>query len=401
VVQLLFNSGVKLTSKTNASQIIRILFLLALPLAVCSSGSAATLQGKVTDVIDGESIAILSQTHTLKVKLIGVAAPEKDQAYAGVARQHLADLILNKFVMVRYSALRDGYLVGQVWLTDMDVCAQMLRDGAAWYKSHEGELSELDRQIYEASQTAARNERRGLWQEDSPQSPWDFRNAQLPMPTPSLQRQSATSGRGRSVGLSSEDLMNSVRQSSSLVSSVTQPSSFSGQPDFKKLSSDGGPGRWLKYQPEDRHFSVLARSDGVEMMIPVVDGQGHKTDVHHLIGSDNGTLYLMTWAKGKNGISTDASAAADTVNAMLSELNRVRGRLGIPELTATPGRSLRVDGYDGRQYSLTAGSVSGVVRVLSKQIGDEREVFLLGVLNRSGAGNTGEEFFDSLKIRQN
>lgn len=125
--------------------ILRILFLLALPLAVCSSGSASSLQGKVAEVVDGESIAVISQNHPVKVRLIGVAAPEKSQAYASIARQHLSDLVLNKYVFVRVSALRDGYLVGQVLVGDMDVCAQMLRDGVGWYnKSDESNLSELE-----------------------------------------------------------------------------------------------------------------------------------------------------------------------------------------------------------------------------------------------------------------
>ena len=45
------------------------------------------------DVVDGEDIAVLSQGHLVKVKLIAVAAPDKNQTFAGIARQHLADLI--------------------------------------------------------------------------------------------------------------------------------------------------------------------------------------------------------------------------------------------------------------------------------------------------------------------
>src|ERR1700716_1804145 len=104
----------------NLPRVIRLVFLLTLPLAVCSSGSASSLQGKVAEVVDGESIAVISQNHPVKVRLIGVAAPEKNQSFAGIARQHLSDLILDKYVFVRVSALRDGYLVGQVLLGDMD-----------------------------------------------------------------------------------------------------------------------------------------------------------------------------------------------------------------------------------------------------------------------------------------
>jgi micrococcal nuclease len=391
---LLF-SRTEIAYKATIPRILRLLFLLALPLAICSSGSAATLQGKVSDVFDGESIAILSQTHTLKVKLIGVAAPEKDQAYAGVARQHLSDLILNKFVMVRYSALRDGYLVGQVLLGDMDVCAQMLRDGVGWYKSHEGDLSEIDRQIYEASQAAARNEHRGLWQDQWPIAPWDFRKEQLVAATiprttvESPPRQPAPMRKGTQAGLSSEDLMGGV----------LQPGSIAGKPDIRPLSSDGSPGRWLTYQPADRHFSILAPGNGLEVTYPVLDTQGKTMDLHYVIGSNEKNFYFVTWAKALNGNSSDTSSATDAINGLLSGINRAAARTGGIVVTATPGRSLRLNGYTGRQYALSAGPVSGVVRILTKQIGEERELFLLCALSVPEAEATGDQFLNSFKIR--
>jgi endonuclease YncB( thermonuclease family) len=377
------------------SRITRLLFLIALPLAAYSSGSAAALQGKVSDVFDGESIAILSQTHTLKIKLIGVATPEKDQAYSASARQHLADLILNKFVMVRYSALREGYLVGQVMLGEMDVSGQMIRDGVAWYKPNEGDLTELDRKIYEASQAAARTERRGLWQDEMPQSPWDFREAQrakLIVANMSLApepRHLAPMRRGTQAGLSSEDLMGGA----------LQPGSIAGRPDIRQLSSDRSPGRWLRYQSADRHFSILAPSDGLEVTYPVLDGQGKTIDLHYVFGSNDRNFYFVMWTKGPQGKSTDLSAAADSINGLLSGINRANARNGGIVVTATPGRSWRLNGYAGRQYALDAGPVFGVVRVFTKQMGEEREVLLLCALSVPEAEAAGDEFLNSFKIR--
>jgi len=57
------------------NRLLRILFLIALPLAVCSSGSAASLQGQVTEVTDGESFTLVSQKLPVKIRLIAIAAP--------------------------------------------------------------------------------------------------------------------------------------------------------------------------------------------------------------------------------------------------------------------------------------------------------------------------------------
>ena len=356
------------------------------------------------DVVDGEDIAVLSQGHLVKVKLIAVAAPDKNQTFAGIARQHLADLILNKYVVVRYSALRDGYIVGQVLFEKMDVGAQMLRDGVGWYnKSDETLLGELERRVYQGSQDAARGERRGLWQEESPVSPWDYRKAQL-APVPKLEapappanfntvqahlaRQPSSLRRGAEAGLSSEDLMGGV----------VRPGSVAGKPDVKPLFSDGAPGRWLRYQPSDKHFSILAPSDGVQITVPVLDDQGKSLDLHYVIGTVGTSFYYLLWTKGPNGDSTDASTAAAAIEGLLTGVNRSTEDIGLV-VTAKPNGILHLAGYGGRQYSLDAGLATGIVRILSKQIGDDREVFLLCELNAIGSEPTGPDFLDSFKIR--
>lgn len=376
---------------------------MALPLAAFSSGSAASLEGKVMDVVDGEGLTVLSQGHLVKVKLIGVASPERNQSYAGVARQHLTDLILNKYVVVRYSSLREGYIVGQVFVGNMDVGAQMLRDGVGWYnKFDEANLSDVERQIYLGSEAAARSERRGLWQEDAPVAPWDYRRAQLAPPlTPAspatavayssspqnLRRPPTAVRRGTAAGLSSEDLMGGL----------VQPGSATGPPDVRPLSANGEPGRWLRYQPSDRHFSVLVPSDGVAISVPVLDADGNTMDLHFIVGSAGTSSYYMFWARGQNGNSTDTSAAAEAIRGLLTGINRSLERTGML-MTATPGRMLNVSGYAGRQYTLNAGPVTGTVRILSKQIGDDRELFVLGELKPMGSEPTGIDFLNSFRI---
>jgi endonuclease YncB( thermonuclease family) len=356
------------------------------------------------DVVDGEDIAVLSQGHLVKIKLVGVASPLVNQSYSSIARQHLADLILNKYVVVRYSSLRDGYIVGQVLLENVDIGAQMLRDGVGWYnKGDEASLSEIERQIYQGSQEAARRERRGLWQDESPVAPWDFRKAHLPpvaaarpAPAPTynttrehLPREAASVRRGTPAGLSSEDLMGGV----------VQPGSIAGKPDIKPLSSNGAAGRWLRYQPADKHFSVLIPSDGFEMTLPVLDAHGKSMDFHNIGGNNGTTVYLVMWSKEANGNSTDESAAADIIKGALGGLTRATEKSGGFAVSATPGRSLKLSGYAGREYALEIGPVSGVIRVLSKQIGDDREIFMLCMMSAVDGETSSAEFFNSFKIR--
>src|SRR6266516_4315678 len=262
------------TYTTTFRQVIHWLFFLALPLAICGPGSAASLKGKVAEKIDAGTIVVVSANQPVKVKLVAIAVPEKEQSYSSIARQHLSDLILDKYVVVRYSELRESFLVGQVLCGNMDVGAQMIRDGVAWYdKLDEKRLSEVEHQIYAESQEAAHTERRGLWQDESPIPPWDFRRAQLASANsnaPSLVRLSPTTRRSQA-GLSSEDL----------IGGVIGPGSITGKPDLKPISGEGSPGRWMRYQPADHHFSILAPSDGIEITYPILDGQAKAIEVHY------------------------------------------------------------------------------------------------------------------------
>lgn len=146
-------------------------------LCIGESSYAASLYGTVTEINDGDTITILCLKRPLKVRLMAIDAPDKDQPYADLARQHLSDLTIGKFVAVEYTGLgQNALIIARVTWNDMDIGAQMIRDGVAWYdKDNNSHLSEDERQIYAQSEVAARNEKRGLWQDEMPVAPWEFR----------------------------------------------------------------------------------------------------------------------------------------------------------------------------------------------------------------------------------
>jgi uncharacterized repeat protein (TIGR01451 family) len=171
--------------------------LLGLFVCCGSASKAASMYGKVIEIVDGDSIVIESLNRPVKIELIGIDAPELKQNYGDVASQHLLDLVFNKTVAVEYFGLgENGSIPGKVFLDKMDVAAQMVRDGVAWYdKSNANRLSEIERQVYADSEKAARNERRGIWQESKPLAPWDFRQ------DPTLARPTQTPDKAESLSI--------------------------------------------------------------------------------------------------------------------------------------------------------------------------------------------------------
>jgi len=302
----------------------------------------------------------------------------------------LSDLILNKFVVVRYSALEE-FLVGQVLMGDSDIGAQMIRDGVAWYdKSEERMLTETERQVYQMSMDAARSEHRGLWQDPAPVAPWDYRKAQLAaikLPDVVPPKKPALTVKRKSAGLSSEDLMGGV----------IKPGAMLDRPDVRPISANGSPGTWATFEPADRHFSILAPSDAVRITFPVLDEEGKSVNMNYVMGKSGSSLYFLLWGTAPNLNGTDASASAQALAAMLDGINRGAARSGI-SVSATPGRLVKMKGYSGRQYALSAGPATGTVRILSKQIGADRELFLMCVLNGPDNGSSGDEFLNSFQI---
>lgn len=130
------------------------------------------LQGKVVKVIDGDTIRVLdSAKQEHKIRLYGIDAPEKKQAFGNKAREYLASLIAGKEVKVLVKD-KDRYQrnIGLVELNGMDINKEMVKNG---YAHAYTEYSE----DYVSEEADARAFKLGLWSEDNVIKPSEFRKA--------------------------------------------------------------------------------------------------------------------------------------------------------------------------------------------------------------------------------
>jgi micrococcal nuclease len=145
------------------------LLLMALPVLV----HAEQFTGKVIGISDGDTISVLRDGKAVKVRLYGVDAPEKAQAFGTKARQFTAALIFQKDVTVIVHATgRYGRLVGEVLLPDgRSLSQELVRAGMAWwykpYAAKDTTLAQLE--------ADARAAQRGLWADAHPIPPWAWR----------------------------------------------------------------------------------------------------------------------------------------------------------------------------------------------------------------------------------
>ena len=155
----------------------KIIIALILAIASCTS-LADQLVGKVIKVTDGDTVNVLTSDNEIhKIRLSGIDAPEKKQAFGNSSKQALAELIDGKIVTVDYNKL-DKYqrVVGKIMFNGQDVNLRQIKLGLAWhYKKYEKEQDVEDRSIYANAEYIAQVVKAGLWGDDDPVAPWDFR----------------------------------------------------------------------------------------------------------------------------------------------------------------------------------------------------------------------------------
>ena len=156
----------------------KLLLSFLLIFSVCTASASKILQGKVVSVADGDTITVLDAEKTQhKIRLQGIDAPEKAQAFGAKSKQALYEMVHGKTVQVSFEKSdKYGRILGKVLLDGQDICHQQIKAGLAWhYKKYQNQQPLADRDAYSASETAAKNKKLGLWSDLRPVAPWDFR----------------------------------------------------------------------------------------------------------------------------------------------------------------------------------------------------------------------------------
>lgn len=152
--------------------------LLGIMLSCSQHLFAELLHGLVVKVSDGDTITVLDgkrQQH--RIRLGGIDAPERGQAFGQVSRTNMADLVFEKSVSVSWNKRdRYGRIIGKVFVRGENVGLAQIRQGLAWhYKHFIKDQTAEDQKIYAIAELAARSTKTGLWQQANPEAPWDFR----------------------------------------------------------------------------------------------------------------------------------------------------------------------------------------------------------------------------------
>lgn len=153
-----------------------LLLFLSLPVA------AATLEGRVVGVSDGDTITVLDRENVQhRVRLSAIDAPEKAQPFGNRSKEHLSKWVYNRSVLVEWNKRdRYGRIVGQVFIDGRDAGLEQVRAGMAWwYRDYSKEQTPEGLVLYEKTEQAAKEGKLGLWRDEAPIPPWEWRRKHL------------------------------------------------------------------------------------------------------------------------------------------------------------------------------------------------------------------------------
>ena len=121
-------------------------------------------------VQDGDTFKL--PDNETRVRLWGIDAPEKGQAYADEARSRLKELCEGKAVRLEIKDTDQyGRKVAIVWIGKKNINLQLVKEGLAWHYAYFAP----DAKDLEAAEKAARKARKGLWKDKNPVNPYEFR----------------------------------------------------------------------------------------------------------------------------------------------------------------------------------------------------------------------------------
>ncbi|RYG47810.1 nuclease [bacterium] len=146
------------------------LLILAVPLLASAQETV-----RVVGISDGDTVRVLTKDkRELKVRLNGIDAPEKTQAFGEKSRQWLAGKVFGKDVQLKSDGLdRYGRTLGTILVGDVNINLQSVKNGWSWwYRQYAAKRTDL-----QAAEQSARAAKVGIWSQPGAIEPWNYRRA--------------------------------------------------------------------------------------------------------------------------------------------------------------------------------------------------------------------------------
>ncbi|MBU1564345.1 MAG: thermonuclease family protein [Proteobacteria bacterium] len=151
--------------------VILAVFLLIL---VSVADAREPFYGTVKKVIDGDSLIIISGEQNIEIRLYGIDAPEYKQPFAEEAKKYVRKWVGRQRLMVKPEYMDSyGRTVAVIVKADQVLNRDLVQAGMAWVYPRYCRKEAC--KAWMEMEEVARIEKRGLWFDLRPMSPWKWK----------------------------------------------------------------------------------------------------------------------------------------------------------------------------------------------------------------------------------
>ena len=139
---------------------------------------SVTLAGRIVGISDGDTVTLLDVNKVQhRIRIAGIDAPEKKQAFGTRSKSSLSDMAFNRAVEADCrKADRYQRQVCVVYVNGKDIGLEQIRTGMAWwYREYSKEQTLHERREYEQAESQAQRRQLGIWSHSNPVPPWQWR----------------------------------------------------------------------------------------------------------------------------------------------------------------------------------------------------------------------------------
>jgi micrococcal nuclease len=142
-------------------------------------GFSQNFAGRIVRVIEGDALLFETGDSTFEVHMYGIDAPDKGQVFSEETIEYMELYLWHEAeINLKKNINQEGISV-ILFIDGKNINNDLVKNGYAWYDK----LHAVDAELA-YSEMYARNKKNGLWMNDDPTPPWEFRAGILPRPPP-------------------------------------------------------------------------------------------------------------------------------------------------------------------------------------------------------------------------
>jgi len=151
---------------------LKSLFFVFILLSFTADIGFAAWQAKVVDMFDGDTLILSVGGRAMIIKLFGIDCPEKEQPFGIKAKDYSVSVVSGKQINI-ITVDEKRYPMCKVYVEGRCLNEELLKAGYAWHDDRD-----FSYEKWEIIEKKAVEQKKGLWSQEKPEPPWEFRGKQ-------------------------------------------------------------------------------------------------------------------------------------------------------------------------------------------------------------------------------